>query len=313
MFEKILDDIKEFNTIIIHRHSKPDGDAIGSQVGLKTLICDNFPSKKVYVVGDEAGRYSFMDGSQMDVISDDCYNGALAIILDTSAEALISDDRFKLAARTARIDHHLFVDRIADDEVTDSSFESCAGMIAYFAREAGLKVSPLAAKSIYTGMVTDSGRFRYDATTARTFEMAAFLMQQPIDISGVYSELYAEDFEGLRRRAEFTLKIKFSEHNVAYIYNTAAEVLASGQSAFNISRGMVGVMGDIKGVDIWVNFTEDTQGILCEIRSGKYNINPVAVKYGGGGHRKASGATVADFDTAMSMLKDLDEIAANGQ
>ena len=67
-------------------------------------------------------------------------------------------------------------------------------------------------------------------------------------------------------------------------------------------------MGDIRGVDIWVNFTEAEEGVLCEIRSSKYNINPIAVKYGGGGHEKASGATVPDRETAMRMLQDLDDM-----
>lgn len=310
MFEQILEDIKAYNRIIIHRHKNPDGDALGSQLGLKNLIKDNFPEKGVYVVGDEAGRFSFMEESQMDSISDELYNGALAIILDTSASALISDDRYKLAAKTARIDHHLFCEKIAEDEVSDSSFESCAGMIAYFAREAGLKVSKKAATAIYTGMVTDSGRFRFDSTTSRTFEMAAFLMEQDIDTNALYGNLYSEDFTSVRNRAKFVLKIQFSEHNVAYIYNTAEEVLESGLSTFSVSRGMVGTMSDLKGVDIWVNFTESEEGVLCELRSSRFNINPIAVKYGGGGHEKASGATVADRATAMKMLNDLDEMMA---
>jgi phosphoesterase RecJ-like protein len=68
---------------------------------------------------------------------------------------------------------------------------------------------------------------------------------------------------------------------------------------------MVNTMGDIKGIDIWVNFTETENGVLCEIRSSKYNINPIAVKYGGGGHAKASGATLKDKSEAMAMLDDL--------
>ena len=77
---------------------------------------------------------------------------------------------------------------------------------------------------------------------------------------------------------------------------------------FTISRGMVNVMGDIKGVDIWVNFTEVPEGVFCEIRSSKYNINPIARKYGGGGHEKASGATLKNRAEAMSLLADLDRI-----
>ena len=72
---------------------------------------------------------------------------------------------------------------------------------------------------------------------------------------------------------------------------------------------MVGVMSEIRGVDRWINFTETDEGVLCELRSSRYNINPIAVKYGGGGHEKASGATVADRQTAMRMLADLDAMA----
>lgn len=306
MFETILKDIEAFDTIVIHRHSNPDGDALGSQVGLACIIRENYPDKTVYTVGDAAGRYAFMDGSVMDVIDDSVYENALAVVLDTSASALISDTRYSLAKKSARIDHHIFCEKICDDEVSDQSFESCCGMIAYFAKECGLRLNSVAARSLYTGMVTDSGRFRYDSTSPRTFEMAAFLTEQDFQVTDIYSSLYAEDFESVRRKAEFVLKIRFSEHKVAYIYNTAADVAASGMSTFSVSRGMVGVMADIRGVDIWVNFTEAPEGVLCEIRSSRFNINPIAVKYGGGGHAKASGATVPDSTTAMKMLADLD-------
>ena len=313
MFKMVLEKIKQYDTIIIHRHTHPDGDALGSQIGLKHLILENFPGKRVYMAGDAAGRYAFMADSVMDAIDDSCYQGALAIILDTSAKALISDERYTLAADTVRIDHHIFCEEIANTEVTDSTFESCCGLIAAFAQECQLKLNPLAAQSLYTGMVTDSGRFRYDATTARTFALAAFLMTQPIDTNEIYRQLYASDFEQLKLRAAYTLKIQFTENNVAYIYTTLAELQAQSNDVFGISRGMVGVMSDIKGVDIWVNFTETEKGVLCELRSSRFNINPIAVKYGGGGHMKASGATVADREAAMRMLADLNEMAGAAQ
>ncbi len=308
MFENILKEIQAFDTIIIHRHKNPDGDALGSQLGLKYILQDSFPNKKIYAVGDSAGRYSFMEGSVMDQVEDSLYANALVIVLDTSARHLISDERYTTAARTARIDHHIFVETICHTEVTDTSFESCCGLITQLAMECGLAVSALAAKSLYTGMVTDSGRFRYDATTAQTFRLAAFLMERKFDTNEIYRELYASDFAQLQLKAQYTLKIRFTERNVAYIYTTAEEMQAMDADIFSISRGMVGTMSDIKGVDIWVNFTETDKGVLCELRSSKYNINPIAVKYGGGGHAKASGATVESREIAMQMLQDLNEL-----
>ena len=306
MFEQILQEIQSHHRIIIHRHSRPDGDALGSQIGLKHILKENVPEKEVYAVGDAAGHYSFMDDSVMDTVADELYSDALAIVLDTSARHLISDERYTTAARTARIDHHLFVETICDTEVIGTSYESCCGLIAAFAMESGLRLTPLAAKSLYTGMVTDSGRFRYDATSAQTFRMAAFLMEQSLDTNDIYSKLYADDFARIQLKAQFILKIRFSPRNVAYIYTTREELAQLNVDTFTVSRGMVGTMSDIKGVDIWVNFTETEQGVACELRSSKYNINPIAVKYGGGGHAKASGATVKTKEEAMAMLADLD-------
>ena len=308
MFEQILQAIKSVDRVIIHRHSRPDGDAMGSQIGLRELLRHNYPEKEVLAVGDSTGFFGFMEGAVMDEVADEAYENALAIVLDCGAEHLISDTRWKTAAATARMDHHIFTGQLAEFEVIDTSFESCCGMVAALAEESGWALTPLAAKSLYTGMVTDSGRFRYDGTTARTFRLAAFLMEQPIDTNELFRQLYADDFESKKRKAQFVLKTQFSPKNVAYIYTTREEFEAMGLDTFTVSRAMVNTMADIRGVDIWVNFTETENGVLCELRSSRYNINPIAVKYGGGGHAKASGATLPDRDTAMAILADLDEM-----
>ena len=313
MFEAILKAIEAHDTVIIHRHAKPDGDALGSQVGLKHLIQENYPDKTVYTVGDAAGSYAFLADSVMDEIPDAAYENALAFVLDTSARTLISDGRFETAKTTVRIDHHLFVEPICQIEVVDSSFESCCGLIAVMAQECGWKISKIAAQSLFTGMVTDSGRFRYDSTSVRTFRLAAWLMEQGINPSEIYLRLYAADLDQVQLRARFIQKIALTEHQVAYIYTTREEMAEINADLFSISRGMVSVMNDIQGVDIWVNFTEADNGVLCELRSSRFNINPIAVKYGGGGHKKASGATLKDREEAMAMLADLDRMAEEQQ
>ncbi len=313
MFELVLQAIQAYDTIILHRHGRPDGDALGSQIGMKHLLQENFPEKTVYMVGDEPGFFGFMEGAVMDQIPDSLYENALAIILDCGAVHMISDDRYQKAAKTVRLDHHIFVDKIADVEVIDQSFESCCGIVAALAEECGWKLNRLSAKSLYTGMVTDSGRFRYDGTTARTFHLASMLMAQGFDTNALFRDLYADDYAAKKLKAQFILKIQFTPKNVAYIYTTDEEFKALISDTFTVSRGMVNTMADIKGVDIWVNFTETEKGVLCELRSSRYNINPIAVKYGGGGHAKASGACVPDRATAMAMLQDLDNMMGEAE
>ena len=309
MFEEAIRAIREYDTIIIHRHRNPDGDAMGSQAGLYNIIKDNYPQKAVYMVGDSTARYAFIAGQPMDEIPDSLYQNALAVILDTSAEALISDGRYMKAAKTLRIDHHLFISRIADIEIVDSSYESCAGLVTQLAIECALKISSKAASALFAGTVTDSGRFRFDCTSAGTFRRVSFLLQAGIDTNAIYSRLYTTSIEDLRLKAKFVEKIRFTEKNVGYIYITAEELKQLGISAYTATRGYVNTMADLEGVKVWAAFAEGDEGILCELRSSGPDINPIAVKYGGGGHKKASGATVRDKDTVLAMLRDLDEIS----
>lgn len=305
MFEKLKNLIESYERIIIHRHKNPDGDALGSQLGLYHTIKDSYPEKEVYIVGDMTPRYSFILTRPMDEISDELYNGALAIVLDTSAKALISDERYAIASASARIDHHLFVEKICDEEIVATSYESCAGLVAAMAMEQGFTVSPVAAKALYTGMITDSGRFRYDSTNAETFRVASFLMERKFETGDIYKNLYADELSFIQLRAKFALKIQLATSKVAYIYTDLAEAESYVVDTFTISRGMVNSMGEIRGIESWVNFTETTDGVLCEIRSNTHNINPIAVKYGGGGHQKASGATLKNREEAMALLSDL--------
>ena len=181
-------------------------------------------------------------------------------------------------------------------------------MITQFALECGLKLDAKAAKALYTGMITDSGRFRYDSTNARTLRLASALLEQNINTNDIYRNLYAETMESKQLRAQFVLKAQLASAHVAYIYTTKEEMKELGRDVFTISRGMVNTMADLRGVGIWANFTETDEGVICELRSAEQNINPIAVKYGGGGHAKACGATVCDRETAMAMLDDLKKL-----
>ena len=145
MWKEILQEIEKYDTIIIHRHNNPDGDALGCQIGLKHIIKDNFPNKQVYTVGDGAKRYAFMDGSTMDEIPNEAYRGALAVILDCGASALVRDDRYKLADKTVRMDHHIFGEKFADIEWVDTSYESCCGQVTEFAVQNNLRLSKASA------------------------------------------------------------------------------------------------------------------------------------------------------------------------
>ena len=308
MYQQILNNLNEFSKVIIHRHNRPDGDAIGSQLGWKEAIKATFPEKEVYAVGDRSEKFAHL--GEMDEVKPTDYEEALVFVLDSAEAFLVSGDDFRLGKKVIKIDHHISREDFGDINIVDTSFESCAGLIAHIVFELDMKLSDLGAKALFTGMVTDSGRFRYDSTSPRTFRIAAMLTEYGFELSEVYNQLYIDELKMVRLRAQFALEFQVTEDQIAYMKNTKEDIERYQTDFFTISRGMVNTMAGIRGIDIWVNFTEDVANntVVAEIRSSKYNINQVAVKYGGGGHKSASGATLANFEEANNMLIDLGKI-----
>ena len=298
--------IGEYDTIIIHRHLNPDGDALGSQLGLMYIIRENWKDKKVYIVGDTFDRLSFMYNGKMDEIDDSVYENALAVVLDSSSDYLISDTRYTKAARTLRIDHHVFIKRICDEEVVLTEYESAAGIIADWAISSGLNITTDCARALYTGMVTDSVRFMTEKVSPLTMKTASVLISYPFDRTELFGRLYAEDFSALRRKAYFLERVEFLEKDgVAYNYSDLTDIERMHSSAHSVARGLVNTMANIRGADAWIAFAEDDGRILVELRSRRCDVYPVALKWGGGGHAKASGCTVSSRKEAFELLEDV--------
>ncbi|MDL2292768.1 bifunctional oligoribonuclease/PAP phosphatase NrnA [Acholeplasma sp. OttesenSCG-928-E16] len=307
---QILNLIKEYDKIIIHRHKNPDGDAIGSQYGLYLTLKHNFADKEIYVVGDTNDR---MYQAKMDHISDDKYLGALVIVCDTAAHDLISGERYLNGEKLIIIDHHQSNSDINKIDIyyKDSSFSSAAAMIADLIKTWNIKTTSEAATYIYGGIITDTNRFLYLSkdNAKKTFELAGFITSFNPDIKGYYDYLYVESLKSKKTRALFA-DFETTTHGVAYRKNTKELVKKSGLDTFSVSRGMVNQMAGIKEIPIWASFTEGEDGkISVEIRSRGIKVVDIAVEFGGGGHNEACGATVDSFIIADQMIEKLDERA----
>jgi phosphoesterase RecJ-like protein len=311
--KEMIKTIESYETIIIHRHARPDMDAIGSQVGLSTLLKENYPNKKVYVVGD-LNDMSYK--ATMDTISDDTYKGALAIITDVAVTHMISDDRYQLAKERIIIDHHTNETNV--DEVSlfyrDDSFASACEMIIDLAKTAKFKISSEAATYLYGGMVTDTGRFMFLKEASKTFKLAAFITKFNPNIKDFYNYIYTEPLKKRKVKNMFS-DFELTTHHVAYRKNTHQIILDSGLDFQSVSRGMVNQMAGIKEVPIWANFTEDIEknAIIGEFRARGITIVDIAKKYGGGGHNEACGATLQNWDEVEKILNDLDERAKENE
>ncbi len=166
--QQILDAIREFDTIIIHRHVRPDPDAYGSQGGLAALLRASFPEKRVYAVGTDDPSLSFL--RQMDVIDDAVYEQALVIVCDTANEERICDSRYRLGRKLIKIDHHPNDTPYGDIMWVDTAASSTSEMIYEFylaGKEEGLTMTVEAARLIYAGIVGDTGRFLFPRTSVK--------------------------------------------------------------------------------------------------------------------------------------------------
>ncbi len=306
MYQQLYDLIKKYDKIIVQRHKNPDGDALGSQLGLYHAIQDTFSEKSVYKVGD-SNYIKFLD--DMDIIEDSVFEGALVIVCDVAVSGLVSDDRFRLADYVVVIDHHLNDTDFADLFIQRSDLIATAQIVSEFVYKYDFVVSAKTATLLLLGIVTDSGRFKYPRVDALTLKVAAKLIELGGDLQWIYQNLYVETSNLKKLKGYFINNFKHFNDKVIYMYNDTTVKKKYNVSTFTVSRGMVNQLADIDGVEVWANFTEDEDdGIICELRSKQHPIVEVAKQYGGGGHALACGCTVQSKEDVMNVLEDLNKV-----
>ena len=306
----ILDKIKEYERIIVFRHKRPDGDAVGSTKGFAAILRLSFPEKDVRVINSDYADYVAFLGSEDAEVEPDFYASALGIVLDTATKDRISNPRYQLTRELVKIDHHIPVDAYGDlawvEEHRSSTCEMVADFYATFRDE--LKIDSEAATYIYAGMVTDSGRFRFREVSGETMRLAGMLLDIGIDTDRLYAELYMKEFHTLKFQAYVYEHMKMSENGVAYLF-----VDKKMQERFSLTQeeasASVSYMESIRGSLIWIAFIENADGsIRVRLRSRFVTVSELANKYHGGGHACASGATVYSKKELSQLVADADKL-----
>lgn len=305
-FKTILAKIKAYDTIIIHRHMKPDPDAFGSQVGLKEMITSNFPQKTVKVTGYNEPSLSWL--AQMDDVSDKDYEGALVIVVDTANRPRIDDQRYLNGNFLIKIDHHPDEDHYGDLSYVDTKASSASEIITDFALQNQLKLSDQAARLLYAGILGDTGRFLYPATTSKTFIIASELLKYDFDFAALARQMDSFPYKIAKLQA-------YVFENLEIDKNGAARIILSQKilKKFNLTdaetSAIVSSPGKIDTVQVWAIFVEQADGhYRVRLRSKSTVINEVAKRHAGGGHPLASGAnsySLAENEDIYQELKNL--------
>ncbi|WCT60135.1 DHH family phosphoesterase [Limosilactobacillus portuensis] len=311
--EAILEQIKKYNKIIIHRHQRPDPDAIGSQIGLAEILKASFPYKQIYVVGKDIPGLDWI--GQMDEIDGQTFDGALVIVTDTANAPRIDDRRFDNGDKLIKIDHHPNDEPYGDLMWVEPEASSCSEMIysfyQHFAKD--LKLPKKAASALYAGIIGDTGRFLYPATTPRTMLVAGALMAAGADASAI-SQRENEISEPVARLSAYVYEnLTINESGAAYIVLDNDTLTKFGLTEAGTSA-VVSLPGRIQNVLAWAIFVEQEDGhFRIRLRSKGPVINELAKNHDGGGHPLASGAKAVDHAEISQVIKELDTLVSECQ
>lgn len=309
MVEEIIKAIKKYDTIIIHRHVRPDPDAYGSQGGLAEIIKASFPGKKVYTVGKEEESLNYL--RRLDAIPDETYNGALVIVTDTANEERIDDERYKLGDMLIKIDHHPNDDPYGDLLWVDTNASSCSEMIYELylqGKKHGLKMSDEAARLLYAGIVGDTGRFLYPSTTSKTFAYAGELIKYHFSRSKLMEQMNELPLNVIKLNGYIFENFKMSKNGAASVI-LDRKLLEKYDVKPSQASQLVSTLGSVAGIKAWVFFVEEEDGtIRLRLRSKGPVINGLAKKYGGGGHPLAAGASIHSWDEVEQVMEDIEKI-----
>ncbi len=309
MKRQIIDTISKYETIIIHRHVRPDPDAYGSAFGLREILRATYPNKKVYTTGEHEETLSFL--TMPDKVTDDQFKDALVIVTDTANTERVDDQRYKTGAFLLKIDHHPNDDPYGDLLWVNTDASSASEMI-YDLYEEGKKVadwtmSDEAARLLFAGIVGDTGRFMFHSTSRKTFETAGDLISYNFDRTKLFNGMYEVDRNLLNLQGYIYQKFVIDDNGMAYVKLTMDTLKEFGVTSSETSL-LVGSLGNVKGIRAWVIFIEESDQIRVRLRSKGPIINELAKEFGGGGHPLASGASVYSWEEADRVIEKLKSI-----
>ena len=311
--KEIFNLIKKYDTITIFGHINPDGDCYGSSLALRELIRLNFPRKKVFSLAGSLPQLENRLAKQDTLEDDEVIKNSLAILVDVSETERVSDQRVTLAKQIIKIDHHIESRPFYGLKWVDETAIAACQMIAEMAFAYKLKMNKLIAELLYLGICTDSGRFRYQPTNAKTHRIVANLYDYGVETESIFRILYLSEEAYVKYQALLISKFKRTEHNVIYCFADVEDYTQFGLRFEQISKN-VNVIGNIRGCPAWILFTRSPENFIrVEFRSQGVNVQKVAAKYGGGGHIRAAGARLdnqTDFSLAMQIVADLDKAVA---
>ena len=304
MYNEIVNKIKEYDNIVITRHVGVDPDALCSQLALRDSIKLTYPEKKVLAIG--TGSQKFAHFGRLDKYEK--LDNALLIVCDTPDKKRVDTAVLDDYSYIIKIDHHPFIESFGGLEVIEDDKTSACEIIMKIIEDTELKCSKEIAELLYMGLVSDSNRFLFNSETSNTFQRVAnYLRDYDFDLSSIYNKLYLRPLSEVRLEGYISLNMKVTENKLGYVVITDDVINEYGVDSASAGN-MVNDFNYIKEILVWATITEDVKNnqYRISIRSRGPEINKIAERHNGGGHKMASGVKCKSLDEALSVMRDLD-------
>ena len=311
--DNIKEEIQKAQDIVILTHENPDGDAIGSSLAMYITL--KKLGKQVDVIIPEMPKaYSFLPGAE-EVKKEgkqDSYD--LAISVDVTGINRLNgySKYFEEAKVKIQIDHHRVNEMFADYNFVDPVSPACAQNLIFIIEQLGVEIDNEIGTCLLTGIITDTGGFKYEGVSADTFEFTSWILAKGVNVSDVYKKVMQ-----MKTRANFELRklimnrMEFlCDDKVAFTYVTLEDEKNVGAMPGD-TEGLVEVGRDIEGVEVSILLREKGNGYKVSLRSNEYaNVSDVCVTFGGGGHKKAAGC---EIQGTLDIVKQriIDEVIKN--
>lgn len=311
--EKIKTKIDKFDKIILLCHANPDGDALGCIFGLGHFLKSIYPNKKIMYDAIDRNNDNYLPFlERLPLANKKNYETSLLIILDTSNQERINSWDWKKGAFIIKIDHHTSYDDYgAINWVDDTRIAACElAALLVFSYEK--PVPNNSAVALYTGIITDSNRFMYMKTDNLTFKIAEALTKTGIKITNIYENIYTQNWRNFKLKARIMSRMEITPMGVGKLVITRKQ-LYKMHNNFNRIKSFVNLFNYVKELKIWfiAIWNPKEKNIKISIRSQFYNIEKVAMKYGGGGHKLAAGCKISNFQQLPKIIKDLENLIKN--
>lgn len=313
MYKKISELISIHKNIVIHRHSNPDGDALGSQFGLAELIKLNFKNKNVFIVGD---KNEFINNSIKNIFVDDFinpkikdYENALTIVVDTANTERIEGQNYSNGKTIVKIDHHVTSDNYGDFEIVENTISSTCEIITNIAIELNWSINKKASEYLLTGIITDTGRFMFNSVKEGTFKVSQHLVENGAKMSKIVNKLNDRDLAFIRLQAK--VQSDFEYKNGVSWYIMPKNLHTKFNVPYSSASSMVFALMSFREAEyaVFASFDEENNIWKGSLRSKKKPINNIAELFNGGGHEMASGFKFDKKKEFKKVVKHLRKLA----